>query len=194
MLPYTVVSNLFVNLQTFEQFQIRINDINLLSQTEALIRKKLITIDSNFKIYSQTRYLENINNTSKALTHLLIAIATIALFISAVGIMNIVYVSIQERIQEIGIRIAIGANKNNIATQFLLESVVICILGGFAGIILGYIAAWVLANLNPDWTMSVSWRANLLAIVSTLFIGLFFGYFPARKAAKLNPIYALTRE
>ncbi len=126
-------------------------------------------------------------------SYVIAAIAAISLLVGGIGVMNIMLVSITERTREIGIRKALGATNNSIRLQFIIESVVICIIGGILGIILGTLAATALANL-VGITASPSGSAIAIAVTFSMAIGVFFGYYPANKAAKLNLIEALKYE
>ena len=131
--------------------------------------------------------------TSRTLSTLLAAIATISLIVGGIGTMNIMLVSVTERTREIGLRKAVGARPRDILTQFLSEAVVVSIIGGLAGIALGWLATLLLSTM-AGWATSVSLVAVLLAFMFSGAIGIVFGIYPARKAARLNPIVALRHE
>jgi len=124
---------------------------------------------------------------------LLSAIAAISLLVGGIGIMNIMLVSVTERTREVGLRKAVGARRSDILWQFLVESVVVSVTGGLAGIVLGWLITVVLSQL-VGWSASVSLGAVLLAFLFSAGIGIVFGIYPARKAARLNPIVALRYE
>ena len=120
-------------------------------------------------------------------------IAGISLLVGGIGVMNIMLVSITERTREIGTRKALGATNNSIRIQFIVESIVICIIGGIIGIILGVGIASIATNLL-GFAVKPSVDGIVLSVTFSIFIGVFFGYYPANKAAKLNPIEALRYE
>jgi putative ABC transport system permease protein len=136
-------------------------------------------------------------NTLKAitgtLTLLLGAVASVALLVGGIGIMNIMLVSVTERTREIGIRIAIGATEADVQLQFLIEAVLLSVAGGVVGIIVGE-AASLIVDLALSWTFSISISAVSMAVVFSMTIGIAFGYYPARRASRLNPIEALRYE
>jgi len=117
----------------------------------------------------------------------------VSLVVGGIGIMNIMLVSVTERTREIGIRKAIGARRSTILTQFLLEAVVLCALGGVMGILLGTGAAQLLAS-RANWSVIVTPQSVLLAVTFSVAIGVFFGMYPAARAARLDPIEALRHE
>ena len=127
------------------------------------------------------------------MTLLLAAIASISLLVGGIGIMNIMLVSVTERTREIGIRMAIGARGSDVLTQFLVESIVMGILGGLAGLIIGVAGAKILGHFT-GWETAISPIIMLVAVGFSGAVGVFFGYYPARKAASLNPIEALRYE
>jgi putative ABC transport system permease protein len=135
-----------------------------------------------------------------ALTALLASIAGIALVVGGVGIMNIMLVSVTERTREIGIRMAIGARPGDILRQFLIESVLLSVAGGVVGLLFGVAASigvtLVINTLTPGthWPIFISWRAATIAIVFAVGTGVFFGFYPARRASRLDPIEALRWE
>jgi len=133
------------------------------------------------------------SETSKTMSTLLAAIATISLVVGGIGIMNIMLVSVTERTREIGLRKAVGARPRDILTQFLSEAVVVSVVGGVAGILIGWLATVILSTL-AGWTTSVSPVAVVMAFLFSAGIGMVFGIYPARKAAQLNPIVALRHE
>jgi putative ABC transport system permease protein len=131
--------------------------------------------------------------SSKAMSLLLGAVASISLIVGGIGIMNIMLVSVTERTREIGIRMAIGARKNDILLQFLIEAILLTMIGGITGIILGSAGAMIVSNLL-SWPTLISVQSITLAFLFSAFVGIFFGFYPARKAASLNPIDALRYE
>ncbi len=124
---------------------------------------------------------------------LLASIAAVSLVVGGIGIMNIMLVSVTERTREIGIRKAIGAKRDTILLQFLLEAIVLCALGGLIGIALGAGAAYTLAN-QANWNAVVTMESIILAVAFSLCVGVFFGLYPALRAARLDPIEALRYE
>jgi len=131
--------------------------------------------------------------SSKAMSLLLGAVASISLIVGGIGIMNIMLVSVTERTREIGIRMAIGARKNDILLQFLTEAVLLTMIGGITGILLGSGGGMVGSSIL-SWPTLISIESITLAFVFSAFVGIFFGFYPARKAASLNPIDALRYE
>jgi putative ABC transport system permease protein len=146
--------------------------------------------DGTFTIRTQQDALEIVGNISGALTLLLAAIASISLLVGGIGIMNIMLVSVTERTQEIGLRKAIGASQTDILTQFMVEAVILSLAGGAIGTLVGMGGIFLIAATTP-LQAGVSGGAILLAVGVSGGIGLFFGVFPARQAAKLDPIVAL---
>ena len=132
--------------------------------------------------------------TTQTFTFLLASIAGVSLLVGGIGIMNIMLVSVTERTREIGVRKAIGAKRRDILWQFLIESVVLSLIGGVIGIILGVTAALVLGNISPDYTPILTLPPILLAFGFAAAVGIFFGFYPAQKASQLNPIDALRYE
>jgi putative ABC transport system permease protein len=130
---------------------------------------------------------------SKVMTRLLAAIASISLLVGGIGIMNIMLISVRERTREIGLRQALGAKTKDILTQFLVEAVTLSIAGGIMGILLGIVASFTISHL-AQWATVVGPGAVLLAVLFSALVGISFGYYPARKAAYLDPIEALRYE
>jgi len=130
---------------------------------------------------------------ANSLTLLLAAIAGISLLVGGIGIMNIMLVSVTERTREIGIRMAIGARGRDVLTQFLVESIVMSILGGAIGIGVGFAGASIIGRFT-GWATTISPATVIVALVFSAAVGIFFGYYPARKAAALDPIEALRYE
>jgi putative ABC transport system permease protein len=127
------------------------------------------------------------------MTYLLAAIASVSLLVGGIGIMNIMLVSVTERTREIGLRMAVGARARDILTQFLVEAVTLSLIGGALGIALGVGGSYAIAYL-AQWRTLISSQAILLAFAFAAGVGVFFGFYPARKAAGLNPIEALRYE
>jgi len=150
-------------------------------------------MEDDFYIRTQQNIIERIFTISKIMTILLGSIASISLIVGGIGIMNIMLVSVTERIREIGIRMAVGAKERDILIQFLIEAVVLSLIGGIIGILLGTIGTKT-ASLLTGWPTLVSPGSIILAFGFAALIGVFFGLYPARKASKLDPIEALRYE
>ena len=149
--------------------------------------------EDDFTVRNQTELAATAESSTRVMTILMAAIASISLLVGGIGIMNIMLVSVTERTREIGIRLAIGARGSDVLTQFLVESIVMGILGGVAGLALGITSAYVLAHFT-GWETEISPLVMLVAVGFSGAVGVFFGYYPARKAAALNPIEALRYE
>lgn len=147
--------------------------------------------DDDFSVIEQTEFLGAINSIFNILNSILVAIAAISLLVGGIGIMNIMYVSVTERIKEIGIRRAIGARGYDILYQFLAESVILSVFGGLLGLILAYLVTLLLKSIFPAY---ISIDSVLLALLVSSGIGILFGVFPAKKAADLSPIDAIRYE
>jgi putative ABC transport system permease protein len=149
--------------------------------------------EDDFTVRNQTEIASAAQGTTKIMTWLLASIASVSLIVGGIGIMNIMLVSVTERTREIGIRMAIGARGSDVLTQFLVESIVMSVLGGAVGLAVGIGGAQLLAHFT-GWSTAVPVQAVALAIGFSAAVGVFFGYYPARKAAALDPINALRYE
>ncbi|MGH7916054.1 MAG: ABC transporter permease, partial [Candidatus Binataceae bacterium] len=149
--------------------------------------------DNDFTVRSLSEIAQASASASRVMTLLLAAVASISLVVGGIGIMNIMLVSVTERTREIGIRMAIGARRTHILLQFLIESALLSVLGGLAGAILGIIASKILSAL-AHWPTLISPAAVIGGFVFAAAVGVFFGYYPARKASMLDPIEALRYE
>jgi putative ABC transport system permease protein len=156
-------------------------------------RKLSDSDDDNFNVFDTQQLAETLSSTMGVLTSLLGAVAAVSLLVGGIGIMNIMLVSVTERTREIGLRLAVGALESEVLLQFLIEAVVLSALGGLIGVLIAAVASWVGAGL-----MLVPYAfdpaINGLALVFSAFIGVVFGYFPARRAARMDPIEALRHE
>jgi putative ABC transport system permease protein len=150
--------------------------------------------EQDFRITTPSDILGIVNQVSGVLTIFLALIASISLLVGGIGIMNIMLVSVTERTREIGLRKALGAQAADILTQFLIESILLSLVGGLFGIGLGWLAGVVGSALIPELDMVLEWDAVILATVVSTFVGVFFGYYPAQRAAKMKPIDALRFE
>lgn len=164
-----------------------------LSQLLRERRKLADSEDDNFNIFDTQQLADTLSSTMGVLTELLGAVAAVSLLVGGIGIMNIMLVSVTERTREIGLRLAVGALEREVLMQFLIEAVVLSAIGGLIGIIFATVASYLLAGV-----MGVPFifdpTINLLSFVFSALIGVIFGYFPARRAARMNPIEALRHE
>jgi putative ABC transport system permease protein len=147
----------------------------------------------DFTVRNQTELADAATGTTQVMSYLLASIASISLLVGGIGIMNIMLVSVTERTREIGIRMAIGARGSDVLTQFLVESVVMSVLGGLIGLAVGFGGAAVLGHFT-GWSTATPPEAVMMAVGFSAAVGVFFGFYPARKAAALNPIEALRYE
>jgi putative ABC transport system permease protein len=185
----------------------RLRSISVLSPTESEIPATMAEIEkilrrehrrtagqaNDFSIRNQSDFLATLGETTKVFTYLLAGIAAVSLLVGGIGIMNIMLVSVTERTREIGVRKALGATQGNILLQFLIEAMVLCLLGGVIGIGVGTGAATVL-RLAFKWNTSVGPSSVLAAFGFAAVVGILFGVWPARRAAALDPIEALRYE
>ena len=147
----------------------------------------------DFRIYNVSEFIRARNETARTFGVLLAATAAISLIVGGIGIMNIMLVSVTERTREIGLRLAIGARKKDILLQFLVEAVLLCLIGGAIGLAFGLVASSLVASF-AQWDVLIDASLVLIAIAASAGVGLTFGFFPARRAAQLSPIEALRYE
>ncbi|MDQ2969669.1 MAG: ABC transporter permease [Acidobacteriota bacterium] len=198
--PYTTVMKLLKRSAKIDMFMASATSRTTVDQAQteidALLRQRHRLQpgqDPDFMIRSQQEIAQTADQTSRQMSALLAAIASISLLVGGIGIMNIMLVSVTERTREIGIRMAIGAKGRDILTQFLIEALTLSIAGGAIGIALGIAASRFLA-WKQQWPIVLSPQAILLAFGFSAAIGIFFGFYPARKASRLDPIDALRYE
>ncbi len=190
MLAITHLQSIFCSALTEEQTDAAIAEITEILRTNHRLAEGA---DDDFNIRSQQELSSMMTGTTDMMTILLAAVAGISLLVGGIGIMNIMYVSVTERTREIGLRMSIGAKNRDILSQFLIESILISVTGGIVGVVLG-VGAAVLVNLLAHFPVYVQpWSVFLSFAVCTL-TGIFFGWYPARKAASLDPIEALRYE
>ena len=198
--PYTTVLKRLSHFPFLRQILVSATSPNsmILAQSQISdllrIRHKLLANEADdFTIRSQTDIANMATATTQILTILLASIASVSLIVGGIGIMNIMLVSVTERTREIGIRMSVGARGRDILTQFLIEALVLSILGGIVGIILGVSGSTVISKI-ANWPTIITPFSIILSFGFSFAIGIFFGYYPARKAAMLNPIDALRYE
>jgi putative ABC transport system permease protein len=149
--------------------------------------------DNDFTIRTQTEIADALNGTTRTMTMLLASIASVSLIVGGIGIMNIMLVSVTERTREIGVRMSIGARKYDILTQFLMEAIVMSVLGGMIGIAVGVGGSSLVSKL-AGWPTFITANSIILSVFFSMLVGVFFGFYPARKASLLSPIEALRYE
>jgi len=149
--------------------------------------------DPDFTIRSQADIANAASATASILTILLASIASISLLVGGIGIMNIMLVSVTERTREIGIRMGVGARGRDVLLQFLIEALMISLIGGILGVGLGILTSEIIASIMK-WPVTITLESIMLSFLFSTAIGIFFGWYPARKAASLNPIDALRYE
>jgi macrolide transport system ATP-binding/permease protein len=202
VMPISTVRSRLRGLQTREvnQLLVSVREAELMPRTQeqviALLRQRHrigANDENDFSVGNMQDIMATLEQTRSTLSALLLAVAAIALLVGGIGVMNIMLVSVTERTREIGIRLAVGARSGDILAQFLVEAVALSVLGGLAGLGVGWAAGTALANVM-NWTVSFSPTAAAIALGTSSAIGVVFGYFPARRAAHLDPIQALRHE
>lgn len=149
--------------------------------------------DDDFNVRNMAEFMNARADSSNAMGLLLMAVASISLVVGGIGIMNIMLVSVTERTREIGLRMAVGATGGNVMTQFLIESIVLSLIGGIIGVILGLGGSVAMGSLS-QWQAIIDPKSVLLAFSFSAAVGIFFGFYPARKASRMDPIDALRHE
>jgi len=196
LIPYTTASQTLSGRTFIPQILASTaneQDIAAAQEEIATLLRETHNGNDDFTVRNQSDLAEAAESSTRVMTFLLAAIASISLLVGGIGIMNIMLVSVTERTREIGIRMAIGARGSDVLTQFLVESIVMGILGGIAGLILGYTGAKLVGHFT-GWETVISPLVMVVAVGFSGAVGVFFGYYPARKAAALNPIQALRYE
>jgi macrolide transport system ATP-binding/permease protein len=195
-IPYTTAMNKLFGQKYFSSITVRVRDgvSNALAEQNITELLKLRHASKDFFTSSSDSVLQTVNKTTLTMTLMISAIAVISLVVGGIGVMNIMLVSVTERTQEIGIRMAVGARQSDILQQFLIEAVLVCLLGGSIGIALSYGFGYVFSLFVDQIAMQFSMISIAAAFSCASLIGLIFGYLPARNAARLDPIEALARE
>jgi putative ABC transport system permease protein len=184
------VQSIYVQAVSADQMDNALAEIDTVLRREHRIRPGQ---SSDFTVRNQTTLVQTFQETTRTFSFLLAGIALISLLVGGIGIMNIMLVSVTERTREIGVRKALGARRRDILLQFLIEALVLCLAGGAIGILMGLGGAFSLQRL-AGWNTAVSPEAIIIAFLFSAAVGVFFGLWPARRAAKLDPIEALRYE
>src|SRR5437773_5735200 len=199
-MPYTSAMKRVIGGTTLRNINVQIGDQSQIAAAQqqiiSLLRQRHNIRpgrDDDFTVRTQQEIAETATATSRVMTVLLGSIAAISLLVGGIGIMNIMLVSVTERTREIGIRMAVGARGHDILLQFLIEAVTLSAIGGVLGIGLGIGASNLVASKMQWPTLTPMW-ASAAAFLASAAVGIFFGFYPARKAARLDPIEALRYE
>jgi ABC-type antimicrobial peptide transport system permease subunit len=184
------LDDIYLSVESTEQIPQTIDEITQLLRRRHALRDGQ---PDDFSIRDWTEVSKLMSSTSTLMTNLLMCIAPISLLVGGIGIMNMMLVSVTERTREIGIRMAMGARGRDIRRQFLAEAVILCLCGGIAGIVLGR-GASIMVTAFMSWPTSPSLSAILVAVAVATSAGIIFGYYPAWKASRLDPIEALRYE
>jgi putative ABC transport system permease protein len=198
LLPVTTVMQRMSGTRFIDQIMISTETMEIIPEVQEQVLATLMAIhrmtDENaFNVRSQAEIMERATETSRTMTLLLAAIAGVSLVVGGIGIMNIMLVSVTERTREIGIRMAVGAREGDILMQFLIESIVLSVMGGVVGVVLSVALIRALDDLAGIAAVFVPVTV-MMSLGFSGFVGVFFGFYPARKAARLNPIQALRFE
>ncbi|OOF54207.1 macrolide ABC transporter permease/ATP-binding protein MacB [Rodentibacter genomosp. 2] len=194
--PYTTVMNRISGSKKISSITVKIaDDVNSTVAEKGIT--ELLTLShgkKDFFVMNSDTIKQTIESTTGTMKLLISSIAFISLIVGGIGVMNIMLVSVTERTKEIGVRMAIGARQTNILQQFLIEAVLICLIGGITGILLSGLIGLLFNLFMTDFTMAFSTVSIITAVLFSTLIGVVFGYMPAKRAAQLNPITALARE
>ncbi|NNH86864.1 MacB family efflux pump subunit [Acinetobacter terrae] len=196
-LPYSTVMSRMLGQSNVRNIIVRVKDEYPSAAAENAILNLLVQRHGAQDVFTQNSdsIRETIQQTTQTMTLLVSAIAVISLIVGGIGVMNIMLVSVTERTQEIGVRMAVGARQSDILQQFLIEAVLVCILGGILGVLLSLGIGQLIGHFAGDtFQMAYSTTSIIAAFVCSSMIGIIFGFIPARNAAQLNPVDALSRE
>lgn len=195
-IPYTTAMHRIIGQSYLSTITVRVKDGAPMQAAEQGVQKLLVRRHKlkDFFIMNTDTIRKTIESTTQTMTLLVSAIAVISLVVGGIGVMNIMLVSVTERTGEIGVRMAVGARQGDIMSQFLIEAVLVCLLGGILGILLAFAIGVAFAQSGSSFTMVYSTTSMVLAFLCSTAIGVAFGYLPARNAAHLNPVDALVRE
>ena len=195
-MPYTSAMNRLLGRNHVSSITLRISDnADPVAAEDAITR--ILTRrhgSKDFSLFNSDSLRKAITSSTQVFTLLISAIAAIALVVGGIGVMNIMLVSVTERTQEIGIRMAVGARQSDILMQFLIEALMLCLLGGALGIALAYGIGWLFNQSGAEIRLIYSTSSVIAAVICSSSIGILFGYLPARNAARLDPVEALSRE
>jgi macrolide transport system ATP-binding/permease protein len=194
-IPYTTASSLLFGRRYFEDVNVKVKHASLMKPVEQSIHTVLIRShgEEDFNIRNMADLINTANQTQNTFTNLLGAVAVISLIVGGIGVMNIMLVSVTERTREIGIRMAVGARSFDVLLQFLTEAVVVCAIGGIIGVVLG-VGGGLATSRAMGWLTVISATPGVLAFGCAFITGIVFGFLPARKAARLDPVEALARD
>lgn len=195
-LPYTTVQTRMTGSRSLQSIIVRVADTMNPAEAEKLVTAFLTLRhgEKDFFIFNTSSLQKTIESTTAALALLVASIAGISLFVGGIGVMNIMLVSVSERINEIGVRMAIGARQSDILQQFLIESVLVCLIGGVTGILIALGFGALFAQFNSMFQLIYSPASIVVALLCSSLIGIGFGFIPARNASKLDPVVALSRD
>ncbi|AZQ55749.1 MacB family efflux pump subunit [Burkholderia cenocepacia] len=194
--PYTTASGRLFGQRYLDSITVRVRDGQPSAAAEKSLEKLMIQRHGrkDFFTYNMDSVVKTVEKTGQSLTLLLSLIAVISLVVGGIGVMNIMLVSVTERTREIGIRMAVGARQSDILQQFLVEAVLVCLLGGTIGIALSFGLGALFSMFVAQWKMVFSAGAIVTAFVCSTLTGVIFGFMPARNASRLDPIDALARD
>jgi macrolide transport system ATP-binding/permease protein len=194
--PYTAVMGRMLGQQHLKSISARVRDDAPVDLVADVITRLLVTRHGrkDFFIFNTDTIRKSIESTTATMKFVVASIATVSLLVGGIGVMNIMLVSVTERTREIGIRAAVGARRRDILRQFLIEAVIVCLIGGMLGVLLAFAVSFAFSRVFTDFPMVFSTFAIVAAVVVSCAIGVVFGFVPARRAAYLDPIEALARE
>ncbi|MNV01736.1 Macrolide export ATP-binding/permease protein MacB [compost metagenome] len=192
-LPYTSVQTRFTGDQSLRSITLRISDDADTSVAEQAVTTFLTGRHGtkDFFVLNTDDIRQTITSTTQTMTLLIGAIAVISLIVGGIGVMNIMLVSVSERVSEIGVRMAVGARRQDILQQFLIEAVLVCLIGGVLGVALALLFGATFSLFGSSFSLVFTTAPIVLAVVSSCLIGIAFGYLPARNASRLDPVAAL---
>jgi putative ABC transport system permease protein len=200
VVPLTTAQSVLFGMRHVSSIGVQAEDVAIMPSLQAEMEGVLLErhrigpgAEPDFNIRSQSELMDQMNEMTQTFTNLLGGVAAVSLLVGGIGIMNIMLVSVRERTREIGIRKAVGAKRSDILIQFLVEAVIVSVMGGLLGIALGYALSALIASIS-GWATIIPIYAIVLAVGTSATIGIVFGVWPAREAARLDPVEALRYE